>query len=69
MNADGTSQTRLTDSPRDDNSTAWSPDGKQIAFVSWRDNNPDIFVMNADGTGVAQLTVNPAKQRCLKWPF
>jgi Tol biopolymer transport system component len=31
---------------------AWSPDGKQIAFVSDRltPYNPDLFVMNADGS-------------------
>ena len=34
----------------------WSPDGSKIAFHSRRTGNLDLFVMNADGTGVTQLT-------------
>jgi Tol biopolymer transport system component len=34
----------------------WSPDGTRIAFSSARNNNYDIYVMNADGSGVKQLT-------------
>lgn len=38
---------------------AWSPDGSRIVFESTRDGpDADIFVMNADGTGVVQLTRN-----------
>lgn len=35
---------------------AWSPDGRQIAFGSNRDGGMDIFVMNADGSNVRNLT-------------
>ena len=48
-----------------DSAPAWSPDGTRIAFESDGDPlglNPEhdreIFVMNADGTGVTQLTRN-----------
>jgi Tol biopolymer transport system component len=34
----------------------WSPDGNTIAFFSDRGGNPDIFVMNSDGSQVKQLT-------------
>ena len=34
----------------------WSPDGDSIAFFSDRGGNPDIFVMNSDGSQVEQLT-------------
>jgi len=41
----------------------WSPcfslDGTKIAFSSDRDGNWDIFIMNIDGTGQANLTNNP----------
>jgi Tol biopolymer transport system component len=38
---------------------AWSPNGKQIAFVSDRSGNYRIYKMNADGSHIVQLTRNP----------
>jgi Tol biopolymer transport system component len=38
----------------------FSPDSKQIVFRSGRDNNHEIYLMNADGTAVRRLTDNPA---------
>jgi TolB protein len=32
----------------------WSPSGNQIAFVSDRTGNPQIYVVNADGAGAPQ---------------
>src|SRR6185436_3565328 len=58
-NADGTSQTRLTNNPAADGFPAWSPDGTRIAFVSGNLEAPgtfEIFVMNANGTNRTQLT-------------
>jgi Tol biopolymer transport system component len=55
---DGSELKQLTNSPGDNVTPSWSPDGKQIAFA--RSANPsddsDIFIINADGTGVRQLT-------------
>jgi Tol biopolymer transport system component len=56
MNADGSSQTRITNNPAIDVSPKWSPDGTKIAFQSTRDGNTDIYVMNADGSGQTRLT-------------
>jgi len=38
---------------------AFSPDGSRIAFTSTRDGQPEIYVMDADGTGAGRLTNSP----------
>jgi len=38
---------------------AFSPDGSRIAYVSQKDGNPEIYVMNADGTGATRVTNDP----------
>ena len=38
---------------------AFSPDGSRIAFVSQRDGNAEIYVMNADGTGTTRVSNDP----------
>jgi hypothetical protein len=50
---------QLTDDPGDDMLPAWSPDGRSIAFVSTRDGNPEIYVMNTDGGRQRRLTDDP----------
>ena len=39
---------------------SFSPDGKQIAFTSWRDGNAEIYVMDTDGSNVRRVTDHPA---------
>src|SRR3989441_6796797 len=36
-----------------------SPDGSRIAFTSTRDGQPEIYVMDADGTNASRLTNSP----------
>ncbi len=43
-------QLQLTTSAADDVDPAWSPDGAKIVFISNRDGNFEIYVMNADGS-------------------
>ena len=43
----------------DDRDPAWSPDASKIAFSSNRDGNPEIYVINADGSNMVRLTNNP----------
>jgi TolB protein len=39
---------------------AWSPDGSKLAFTSNRDGNPEIYVINKDGSALRRMTNNPA---------
>ena len=39
----------------------WSPDGAKLAFVSYRDYNAELYVMNADGSGLTRLTSGGAR--------
>src|SRR5437870_1208703 len=38
---------------------AFSPDGSRIAFTSSRDGQPEIYIMDADGTSAGRLTNSP----------
>jgi tricorn protease len=53
---DGGHAVRLTNHPADDLRSAWSPDGSRIAFNSNRDGYSNIWIMNADGTNLRQVT-------------
>ena len=58
MDVSGANVTRLTNDAASDMAPAWSPDGRRIAFTSDRDNraSADVYIMNADGSGVERLT-------------
>ena len=36
----------------------WTPDSKKIVYVSWEDEDPEIHIMNSDGSGKLKLTDN-----------
>jgi Tol biopolymer transport system component len=74
MNRDGTNQTRLTFDTEHDRHPSWSPDGKQITFMTNRDDHNEdndddyqIYVMNADGTGPHPLTYDKNDDRNPDW--
>lgn len=57
---------RLTNAPGDSR-PRYSPDGSKIVFHSNRDGQPEIYVMNADGTAQTRLTNNPARDISPAW--
>ncbi len=60
MQPNGTDKTNLTHHPAGDGMVGWSPDNSQIAFMSSRDQDIwQIFIMQADGSNVRQLTYGP----------
>lgn len=50
------SSVALTDGLGDDRQPAWSPDGRALAFQSYRDGNWHIWTVERDGTGLRQIT-------------
>ena len=60
IDADGSNERRVSPETYNgvDSEPAWSPDGSQIAFASTRPFNGSwhVWVMNADGSGLRQLT-------------
>ena len=46
---------------------AWSPDGRRIAFTSFRDGNAEVYVMDADGAHAKRLTTHPLADNAPAW--
>ncbi len=68
MNSDGSSRIRLTEGQAGFLSPpTWSPNGSRIAFVSDREGNPDIWVMDSDGGNLSRLTDHVAKDHSPAW--
>jgi TolB protein len=78
MNADGSNLKQLTFTvspkyfdtgyPRDANERpVWSPDGEKLAYVSWENASPDIFVINSTGTGNKRLTNTARRDESPAW--
>jgi Tol biopolymer transport system component len=71
MNADGTGATALSPEGEDDTAPIWSPNGQQIAYVSQRDGNREVYVMAADCAsltdGCGQNAVNVTRHPADDW--
>jgi dipeptidyl aminopeptidase/acylaminoacyl peptidase len=60
MNADGGGQTPLASSPGADRTPSFAPDLSGVVFATGRFGNQDIASVGLDGSGLRQLTVDPA---------
>jgi TolB protein len=59
VSPDGGDPRRVLQLEGDQGAPAWSPDGGQIAFDSNHAGSWDVYVMNADGTGMRPLRAKP----------
>lgn len=64
-NPDGVNEVRLTD--KLDYSPVWSPNAHKIAFISERDGNAEIYVMNSDATELKRITQNGGTDYDIAW--
>lgn len=69
MNPDGTGLSQLTDNDDtvSDGSPDWSPDGTQIAFSTNRDQDFEIYIMDADGSNPSRLTTTAGQDAQPSW--
>ena len=58
---------RLTDNAADDQSPALSPDGSEVAFVSYRDGNAEIYVLDISANALTRITDNAASDADPAW--
>ncbi len=65
--AGGGAASRLTDDLQDASRPAWSPDGRTLAFQSYRDGNFHLWTARADGSGLTQHTSGPHDHREPRW--
>ncbi len=66
MNENGANPTRLT-TDASDHAPAWSPDGSRIAFMSIRDGNWEIYVVDLANPEPRRLTMDPANDGLPTW--
>lgn len=68
INADGSGAAPLpTVAGGGDFDPRWSPDGSRIAFTSMRDNRPQIYIMNLDGSGLQSISENLTTENEPAW--
>lgn len=64
--ADGKNEQQLT-TIGTDRHPYWSPEGDQIVFVSERDGNYEIYIMNSDGTDQTNITSTEFAENQPSW--
>jgi Tol biopolymer transport system component len=71
---DGTGLRKLDTKPAQDNFPAWSPNGERLEFEATEslddfniDIDIDIYIMNADRSGLKRITNEPTLERMPSW--
>jgi TolB protein len=60
-------QTQLTNHRAFDGFPAWSPDGQRIMFISERDGNDEIYVLDTEDFSIQRLTENQERDIAAAW--
>lgn len=58
---------RLTTNKKNDTQPRWSPDGKRIAFISAREEKPQIFLISPFGGEAERLTDSKSGVQSFQW--
>ena len=58
---------RLTTNKKNDNQPRWSPDGRKIAFISAREEKPQIFLISPFGGEAEKLTDSKSGVQSFQW--
>ena len=67
VSTEGGAAVRLTTSKKNDTQPRWSPDGKQIAFVSTREEKSQIFLISPFGGEAERLTESKTGVQSFQW--
>ena len=67
MNADGSQHQKLTSQDQNESSPRWSPNGKQLVFVSNGKNGAEIFLYWMDSGNFARISQLPQSPSSLTW--
>ena len=69
MKADGSKPVNVTRHPGEEGigMFVWSPDSRRIAFISMRDGNEEVYVVEANGDNISNLSRSPAMGRPSFW--
>src|SRR5690242_10506604 len=58
---------QFTSSGKSEYSPRWSPDGRKLAFISDREDSPQIYLMSIDGGEAVRLTEGKNGMRSFEW--
>ncbi len=67
INADGANLSPLIKSPADDRYPAWSESGEKLAFISYRNGTPNLFLKDIKSGQITQITHSPGGVFLPEW--